>query len=73
MSVDDAALLLDVEPWPADAATVGGLVIAELGHLPAAGECVRLGEFELTVERVAGHAVATVIARRVAELREAEG
>jgi CBS domain containing-hemolysin-like protein len=73
MSVDDAALLLGVEPWPADAATVGGLVIAELGHLPAAGECVRLGEFELTVERLAGHAVATVIARRVAELREAEG
>jgi CBS domain containing-hemolysin-like protein len=67
LSVDDAALLLGVDPWPADATTVGGLVIEELGHLPIPGESVRLRQFELTVERVEGHAVATVLARRIAE------
>jgi putative hemolysin len=67
MTIDDAASLLGVEPWPADATTVGGLVIEELGHLPVAGEGVRLRETEFTVERVEGHAIATVITRRFAE------
>ena len=70
LSVDDAAGLLDIDPWNTDATTVGGLVVAELGHLPAAGESVRLGDFELMVERIAGHAVETVIARRIAEVTE---
>jgi len=72
MSVDDAALLLGVEPWPADATTVGGLVIEELGHLPVPGESVRLRDFELTVERIEGHAIATVLARRLAEAAESQ-
>jgi hypothetical protein len=33
---------------------------------------VRLREFELTVERLQGHAVATVIARRFAEAVESQ-
>ena len=65
MSVEDAAVLLHLEPWPTDAATVGGLVTSELGHLPAPAETVTLGDVELTVERVAGHAVETVLARRM--------
>ena len=65
MSVEDAAVLLNLEPWPTDAATLGGLVVSELGHLPAPAERVTLGEVELTVERVAGHAVETVLARRM--------
>ncbi len=65
MSVEDAAVLLNLEPWPTDAATVGGLVTSELGHLPAPAETVTLGDVELTVERVAGHAVETVLARRM--------
>jgi putative hemolysin len=72
MTVDDAASLLGVEPWPADATTVGGLVIEELGHLPIPGEGVRLRETEFTVERVEGHAIATVIARRFAEAAESQ-
>jgi CBS domain containing-hemolysin-like protein len=70
LSVEDAAVLLNIDPWPTDATTVGGVVVAELGHLPVVGESVRLGEFEMTVERVAGHAVETVIARRNAEVSE---
>ena len=64
MAVDDAATALGTM-WEADAATVGGLVTAALGHLPVSGETVRIGAFEIEVERVAERAVETVIARRV--------
>jgi Mg2+/Co2+ transporter CorC len=36
-----------------------------LGHLPAAGERTMVGTFEFTVEQVSGHAVESVVARRV--------
>ena len=65
MSVDDAATLLRTR-WETESTTVGGLVTEYLGHLPAAGERVTAGAFEFTVEGVAGHAVETVISRRVA-------
>jgi putative hemolysin len=66
LSVEDAALLLRTT-FDTDANTVGGLTTAALGHLPAAGEQVIVGNFELTVERIAGRAVGTVLARRVRE------
>jgi Mg2+/Co2+ transporter CorC len=53
--------------WDTDATTVGGLVTEHLGHLPSPGENVTIGSFEFTVERVAGHAVETVVACRTAE------
>jgi Mg2+/Co2+ transporter CorC len=65
MPVDDAAALLETE-WETDAATVGGLVTAALGHLPAPGEIVTVGDYELGVERVADRAVESVMARRTA-------
>ncbi len=64
MPVDVAAAALRTV-WETDAATVGGLVTAALGHLPVTGETVRVGDFEIEVERVAERAVETVIARRV--------
>ena len=42
MTVDDAATMLDTK-WDTDAATVGGMVIEALGHLPAPGELVAIG------------------------------
>jgi putative hemolysin len=63
MAVDDAAAALRTA-WETDATTVGGLVTAALGHLPASGERVTIGEFEFEVERVADRAVESVIARR---------
>jgi putative hemolysin len=72
MSVEDAAALLDVSPWPTVAAVVGGFVTAALGHLPVPGEHVTVEGFELTVERVAGHAVETVLARPIPEAAEQE-
>jgi Mg2+/Co2+ transporter CorC len=64
MPVDDAATSLRAI-WETDAATVGGLVTAALGHLPAPGETVRIGDWEFEVERVADKAVETVLAQRV--------
>ncbi|MGH9346868.1 MAG: hemolysin family protein [Vicinamibacterales bacterium] len=66
ISVDDAAVLLRTR-WQTEATTIGGLVTEYLGHLPATGERAMARTFELTVESVAGHAVASVIARRIAD------
>ena len=72
MSADDAAVLLRTS-WDSDATTIGGLVTAVLGHLPAVGEQVAIGDFEFSIERAAGHAVQSVIARRaVQETREGQ-
>lgn len=71
MAVDDAAAALGTR-WESDATTVAGLVTAELGHLPVAGERVTAGDFEFVVERVSGRAVETVVATRVARPADAE-
>ena len=63
MAVDDAATRLRTI-WESEAATVGGLVTAALGHLPVSGETVTIGDYEFEVERVAERAVESVIARR---------
>jgi magnesium and cobalt transporter len=65
MSVDDAAALLRTR-WSTESTTVGGLVMEYLGHLPAVGERTIAGAFEFAVERVAGHTIEAVVARRVA-------
>jgi putative hemolysin len=71
MTVDDAAVLLHTT-FETDATTVGGLVTAELGHLPVVGELVNVGNVEFSVERVAGRAVESVIARRMVQEGEEE-
>jgi CBS domain containing-hemolysin-like protein len=65
MTIDDAAAVLDAT-WDTEAATIAGLVTAALGHLPATGDKVVIGDHELEVERVAERAVDSVLARRVA-------
>jgi CBS domain containing-hemolysin-like protein len=64
MTVDDAAALLRTS-WETDATTLGGLVTAALGHLPAPGEQAAVGEFQFEVEGVADRAVEWVLARRI--------
>jgi CBS domain containing-hemolysin-like protein len=64
MAVDEAATLLKTM-WETDSATVGGLVTAALGHLPASGEVVTIGDYEFEVERVTDRAIGSVLARRV--------
>jgi CBS domain containing-hemolysin-like protein len=69
MTVDDAGALLGTS-WDTEAATVGGLVTAALGHLPSPGEHVAIGDYEFAVERVADRALEAVIARRIREQQE---
>jgi CBS domain containing-hemolysin-like protein len=69
MAVDDAAALLDTL-WETDGTTVGGLVSGALGHLPAAGEVVTIGDYEFEVERVVERAVESVIVRRVSPTQD---
>ena len=66
LSVDDACALLRTR-WDSEATTVGGLVTEYLGHLPAVGERTTIGAFDVAVERVAGRAVESVVARRIAD------
>jgi CBS domain containing-hemolysin-like protein len=61
MAVDDAAAALNTE-WDTDAATVGGMVTAALGHLPVIGERVTIDGYEFEVERVANRVLESVIA-----------
>jgi CBS domain containing-hemolysin-like protein len=67
MAVDDAAVLLKTR-WETDATTVGGLVTGGLGHFPAVGEAVTIGEYEFEIERAAERAVESVLARRIVPL-----
>ena len=64
MGVDDAATLLETT-WETDASTVGGLVTEALGHIPAGGETVVVGDFEFEVEGVRDRIPQSVAARRV--------
>jgi CBS domain containing-hemolysin-like protein len=63
-AVQDAAALLGSE-WETDVSTVGGLVTEALGHLPAPGERVTIGDYEFTVERVIDRAIETVVVKRL--------
>lgn len=47
-----------------DVSTVGGLVLAQLGRVPRAGDEVRVGDVELVVEQVSRRRVRRVLARR---------
>ncbi|HXE56762.1 MAG TPA: hemolysin family protein [Gemmatimonadales bacterium] len=47
-----------------DVSTVGGLVLAEFGRVPRAGESVTVGEFRLTVEQVVRRRIRRVTVER---------
>jgi CBS domain containing-hemolysin-like protein len=64
MTVHDAAAALETK-WDTDAATVGGMVIEALGHLPSSGEIITIDEHDFEVERVADRAVESVIVTRI--------
>jgi putative hemolysin len=49
--------------WHGDADTVGGHVMNVLGRIPEPGERVTIDGVEVEVERVAGHAVTSLLAR----------
>jgi putative hemolysin len=71
MAIQDAATALDTE-WETDAATVGGMVIEALGHLPTPGEIVDIGTFEFEIEAVADRAVESVLVRKLVTQQETD-
>lgn len=60
LPVDHASRATGV-PWPQEAGTVAGAVLAALGHLPSPGERLRIGEIEVEVERFENRAVVSVL------------
>jgi Mg2+/Co2+ transporter CorC len=64
MGVNDAAMLLSTT-WETDASTVAGLVTEALGHIPAEGETIIIGNFDFEVERVTDRIPQSVAVRRV--------
>jgi CBS domain containing-hemolysin-like protein len=69
MTIQDASAALDTE-WDTDAATVGGMVIEALGHIPAPGERISIGEYDFEIERLAERAVESVIAVKLPTPRD---
>jgi len=57
---------LDVELPAGDYVTLAGLIQTSLGRLPAEGETIRAGEWDLTVLAVRGHVIQQVSLRPVA-------
>ena len=47
-----------------ESVTIGGRVLEAIGHVPAAGERVVVDDLEVEVERVAHHAIVSVLVRR---------
>lgn len=64
VSVADAAALLGAE-LESESATVGGLVVAELGRLPSVGDTAEFAGYRWRVERLAGRAVDSVAVSRL--------
>jgi putative hemolysin len=61
MVVDEVNELLDAElPLSDDWDTIGGLVLAKVGHIPAEGETVEVAGHLLVAERVQGRRIGTV-------------
>jgi CBS domain containing-hemolysin-like protein len=58
--IDDLNELLDAQLPASGVATIGGLVVAELGRIPNISDIVRIGSLEIRVDRVVNHGVAAV-------------
>jgi CBS domain containing-hemolysin-like protein len=56
-SIHALSRLLGVDFGNGEAATLGGYLAAQLGHLPASGERVTVGSWDIIVERATGHGV----------------
>jgi magnesium and cobalt transporter len=69
MAIQDAATALATD-WETDASTIGGMVIEALGHLPAPGERISVGEYDFEVERLVDRVVESVIVLKLPTPRD---
>jgi magnesium and cobalt transporter len=65
--------VLDHEFGREDVDTVGGLVLAVLGHVPRVGEAVDLGSFRLAVDQVSRRRIRRVVVEGVSPAHQAAG
>ena len=67
------AKLLDTELPEEDADTLGGLIYSELGHVPVAGETVKVGGWRFTVLSLKGRRIEEVRAEAISVHAHATG
>jgi CBS domain containing-hemolysin-like protein len=65
MALDEVNDLLRAQLPDGDWDTIGGLLLAQLGHVPAEGEGVEVAGWELTAQRVVGRRIGRVRVHRV--------
>jgi Mg2+/Co2+ transporter CorC len=73
LGVDDLNALVGAELPEEGWDTVGGLVFGTLGRVPTQGEVVELEGVEMTIERLQGRRVASVLVRTTRDPAEATG
>lgn len=65
MALDEVNDLIHAELPEGDWDTIGGLLLSELGHVPAEGESVEVGGWQLTAQRVQGRRIGRVRLHRL--------
>ncbi len=65
MALDEVNDLIHAHLPEGDWDTIGGLLLSELGHVPAEGESVEVGGWQLTAQRVQGRRIGRVRLHRV--------
>jgi CBS domain containing-hemolysin-like protein len=63
IDIDDFNQITDSSLPPEEADTLSGFIYGRLGHVPVAGESVRVGKLVLSVEQVSNRRIRTVRAR----------
>lgn len=64
-NVDEVRERLEIAVPQGDYVTLGGYLLDGLGHIPVAGEALRVHGWELTVQEMDKRRIATVVARRL--------
>ena len=72
ITTNDIERLFSIELSPLDIRSIGGFVIEQLGHIPAAGERLRLNGLEFTAEKVFDNAVESVRIKKIPISNEEE-
>lgn len=65
MGLDEVNDLIHGQLPEGDWDTIGGLLLSELGHVPAEGECVEVDGWQLTAQRIQGRRIGRVRLHRV--------
>jgi CBS domain containing-hemolysin-like protein len=68
--IDEIRAYVDLGDHDHNVYTIGGLVMAELGHTAAVGEAVKIGDAHIRVEAVDGHSIQRVTVRFTPEPEE---